>query len=412
VEERLENTNEDDIRRDDFGTVVADIEGVEVPSLDDDGEMKVKPVEAVSKHHSPEHLVKVTTRSGRDIVVTPDHEMQIPDGSGGVTAERASEICRGDDLLTPRHLGAVPDGGFSAISDRFGKEPDTDVDKDTVKSAEYVKSDTDYVYCLTVEDTHSLIVNDLASKQCDGDEDCVTLMSDALLNFSREYLPDRRGGRMDAPLVMTSRIDPTEIDDEAHNVDKVSRYSDSFHEAAREYTHPKEVDVRIAEDDLGTPNAFDGFRHTVETTRIDAGPENSAYKILPSMNEKTMAQLEIGRKTRAVDESDVAERVVESHFLPDLIGNLRAFTQQEFRCLDCNQKFRRPPLSGDCDCGGQVTLTVHKGSVKKYLDVALETGEKYGVSDYTMQRLEQLQRQIDSLFEDDKSTQSGIADFM
>jgi DNA polymerase II large subunit len=237
-------------------------------------------------------------------------------------------------------------------------------------------------------------------------------MSDALLNFSREYLPDRRGGRMDAPLVMTSRIDPTEIDDEAHNVDKVSRYSASFHEAAREHTHPKEVDVRIAEDDLGTSHAFDGFGHTVETARIDAGPENSAYKILPSMDEKTMAQLEIGRKTRAVDESDVAERVVESHFLPDLIGNLRAFTQQEFRCLNCNQKYRRPPLSGDCDCGGQVTLTVHKGSVKKYLDVALETGEKYGVSDYTMQRLEQLQRQIDSLFEDDKSTQSGIADFM
>jgi len=217
---------------------------------------------------------------------------------------------------------------------------------------------------------------------------------------------------MDAPLVMTSRIDPTEIDDEAHNVDKVSRYTAEFHEAARQHTHPKEVDVRIAEDDLETPRAFDGFGHTVETTRIDAGPENSAYKILPSMDEKTTAQLEIGRKTRAVDESDVAERVVESHFLPDLIGNLRAFTQQEFRCLDCSKKFRRPPLSGDCDCGGEVTLTVHKGSVKKYLEVALETGEKYGVSDYTMQRLEQLERQIDSLFEDDKSTQSGIADFM
>jgi DNA polymerase II large subunit len=217
---------------------------------------------------------------------------------------------------------------------------------------------------------------------------------------------------MDAPLVMTSRIDPTEIDDEAHNVDKVSRYPLSFYEAAGEYAHPKDVNVRIAEDDLETPHAFDGFGHTVEATRIDAGPENSAYKILPSMDEKTTAQLEIGRKTRAVDESDVAERVVESHFLPDLIGNLRAFTQQEFRCLDCNKKFRRPPLSGNCDCGGEVTLTVHKGSVKKYLEVALETGEKYGVSDYTMQRLEQLQRKIDSLFEDDKSRQSGIADFM
>ncbi|MGK2230356.1 MAG: DNA polymerase II large subunit, partial [Methanobacteriota archaeon] len=413
VEKRLENTDEDGIRRDDFGTVVAGAEEVEVPSLDEDGEMKLKPVEAVSRHPAPEHLVKITTRDGRDIVVTPDHEMQIPDGSGGVTAERASEICRGDELLTPRHLDTVPDGGVSTVlSNGFERETDSDVEVDMVNSVEYVQSDTDYVYCLTVADTGSLVVNDLASKQCDGDEDCVTLMSDALVNFSREYLPDQRGGQMDAPLVMTSRIDPTEIDDEAHNVDKVSRYPLSFYEAAREYAHPKEVDVDIADDDLGTDAAFDGFGTTVETTRIDAGPENSAYKILPSMDEKTTAQLEIGRKTRAVDESDVAERVVESHFLPDLIGNLRAFTQQEFRCLDCNSKFRRPPLSGDCDCGGEVTLTVHKGSVKKYLDVALETGEKYGVSDYTMQRLEQLRRQIDSLFEDDKSTQSGIADFM
>ncbi|MCX2819040.1 DNA-directed DNA polymerase II large subunit [Haladaptatus sp. F3-133] len=413
VEKRLENTDEDGIRRDDFGTVVAGAEEVEVPSLDEDGEMKLKPVEAVSRHPAPEHLVKITTRDGRDIVVTPDHEMQIPDGSGGVTAERASEICRGDELMTPRHLDTVPDGGVSTVlSNGFERETDSDVEVDMVNSVEYVQSDTDYVYCLTVADTGSLVVNDLASKQCDGDEDCVTLMSDALVNFSREYLPDQRGGQMDAPLVMTSRIDPTEIDDEAHNVDKVSRYPLSFYEAAREYAHPKEVDVDIADDDLGTDAAFDGFGTTVETTRIDAGPENSAYKILPSMDEKTTAQLEIGRKTRAVDESDVAERVVESHFLPDLIGNLRAFTQQEFRCLDCNSKFRRPPLSGDCDCGGEVTLTVHKGSVKKYLDVALETGEKYGVSDYTMQRLEQLRRQIDSLFEDDKSTQSGIADFM
>ncbi|MFP4188877.1 MAG: LAGLIDADG family homing endonuclease, partial [Halobacteriales archaeon] len=733
VEARISEAEEDDIHADDFGGVVVDTEGVEVPSLDDDGNVVKKPVEAVSRHPAPDHLVEVKTRSGREVVVTPDHEMQVYDG-GTVTTKRASEVSEGDSLMTPRryvegdeerqtrtldlldefvssdsvdnerlmvhgigkrrlygifedeladgtsfdvlvdtsnYLGvtkkalsnyvyrdsvpvsvlidligtrerlvdAVPDDislgvkrdnttvhrhveidedvatllgyyaaeGFSRSSetskgvvhqttfcgteeemrdfyvetlcDGFGVEPyrenhakvtvsgrlfrlvfdevleagsgakekrvpqhlfdsprdvvaaylrgyfsgdgsvengrlvveattvsrelkrdltalltrvgvkarsneyesvrlnrkfpdhyaDDDVSMsatrfvltvssndavrfaedvgfhlprksaaladavetvdvrkrrvfdgggprdafiDTVESVGYTRSKVDYVYCLTVEDTHSLIVNDLASKQCDGDEDCVTLMSDALINFSREYLPDQRGGRMDAPLVMTSRIDPTEIDDEAHNVDKVSRYPLSFYEAADEYAHPKEVDVRIAEDDLGTDTAFDGFGSTVETSRIDSGPDNSAYKILPSMDEKTTAQLEIGRKTRAVDESDVAERVVESHFLPDLIGNLRAFTQQEFRCLDCNQKFRRPPLSGDCDCGGEVTLTVHKGSVKKYLDVALETGEKYGVSDYTMQRLEQLRRQIDSLFEDDKSTQSGIADFM
>src|SRR5665811_2056110 len=49
-------------------------------------------------------------------------------------------------------------------------------------------------------------------RNCDGDEDCVMLLMDGLLNFSRSYLPDRRGGQMDAPLVLTSRIDPNEVE--------------------------------------------------------------------------------------------------------------------------------------------------------------------------------------------------------
>ncbi|MFW5928864.1 MAG: DNA polymerase II large subunit, partial [Halobacteriota archaeon] len=249
-------------------------------------------------------------------------------------------------------------------------------------------------------------------RNCDGDEDCVMLLLDGLLNFSRSYLPDRRGGRMDAPLVMTSRIDPLEIDDEAHNVDKSTSYSRSFYEATLEHEDPKDVDVHVAEDDLGSTEAVSGFRHSIETSDVASGPDNSAYKTLGSMVEKTENQLEVARKTRAVDEADVAERVIESHFLPDLIGNLRAFSQQEFRCTSCNDKYRRPPLSGGCECGGDLTLTVHEGSVKKYLEVSLRVGEEYGVSGYTMQRLDQLSRQISSLFEDDLSRQSGIAEFM
>ncbi|MDO5835011.1 MAG: DNA polymerase II large subunit, partial [Methanobacterium sp.] len=48
-------------------------------------------------------------------------------------------------------------------------------------------------------------------RNCDSDEDSVMLLMDALLNFSKVYLPSSRGGRMDAPLVLSSRIDPEEI---------------------------------------------------------------------------------------------------------------------------------------------------------------------------------------------------------
>ena len=250
-------------------------------------------------------------------------------------------------------------------------------------------------------------------RNCDGDEDCVMLLMDGLLNFSKAYLPDKRGGRMDAPLVMSSRIDPAEIDDEAHNMDIVDSYPKAFYEATLEMADPGAVDIEIAEANVGTDEEYTGFRHTTETSNLALGPALSAYKTLGSMTDKMDAQLELARKLRAVDETDVAERIIEYHFLPDLIGNLRAFSRQKTRCLDCGTKYRRMPLSGECrECGGRVNLTVHEGSVKKYIGTATRVAEEYGCRDYTKQRLEVLEMTLESVFENDKNKQSGIADFM
>ncbi|QCW04828.1 DNA polymerase II large subunit [Natrinema pallidum] len=250
-------------------------------------------------------------------------------------------------------------------------------------------------------------------RNCDGDEDCVMLLLDGLLNFSKTFLPDQRGGKMDAPLVMSSRIDPSEIDDEAHNMDVVTQYPRDFYLATREQADPEDVDIEIAEENLGTDLEYTGFDHTHDTTNIAMGPDLSAYKTLGSMMDKMDAQLELSRKLEAVDETDVAERVIEYHFLPDLIGNLRAFSRQETRCLDCGEKFRRMPLTGDCrECGGRVNLTVHKGSVNKYMQTAIQVADEYDCRDYTKQRLEVLERSLESIFENDKNKQSGIEDFM
>jgi DNA polymerase II large subunit len=250
-------------------------------------------------------------------------------------------------------------------------------------------------------------------RNCDGDEDCVMLLMDGLLNFSKSFLPDKRGGKMDAPLVMSSRIDPAEIDDEAHNMDVAEAYPREFYEATREMSDPGDIEITVAEESVGTPSQYSGFRHTHDTSDIALGPDLSAYKTLGSMLNKTEAQLELARKARAVDETDVAERIIEYHFLPDLIGNLRAFSRQETRCLGCGTKYRRVPLSGSCQgCGGQVNLTVHEGSVKKYIETATTVAEEYDCRPYTKQRLEILERNIESIFEDDTNKQSGIADFM
>jgi DNA polymerase II large subunit len=292
---------------------------------------------------------------------------------------------------------------------------DEDIFIDKVVERKEIESQDKYVYNLTVDTHHNLICSGIITFQCDGDEDCVMLLMDGLLNFSRSYLPDKRGGQMDAPLVLTSRIDPNEVDKEAHNIDVLFNYPLEFYEATQKYKNPKDIVklMNTVSGRLGTPGQYEGLGFTHDTEDIAAGPKNSAYKTLGSMIEKMDAQLTLARKIKAVDPQDVAERVIESHFLPDLIGNLRSFSKQKVRCTKCNAKFRRPPLGGSCPkCGGNIVLTVHEGSVKKYLETSLRIADEYNVRHYTKQRLELLDLEMRSLFENDRVKQKGLADFM
>ena len=75
-------------------------------------------------------------------------------------------------------------------------------------------------------------------RNCDGDEDSVMLLLDGLLNFSEHFLPTTRGGTMDIPRVLSTRIDPTEIDNEAHNIDLESQLPVEFYRAAARSDHP------------------------------------------------------------------------------------------------------------------------------------------------------------------------------
>ena len=252
-------------------------------------------------------------------------------------------------------------------------------------------------------------------RNCDGDEDCVMLLMDALVNFSMSYLPQKRGGKMDACLVMTTVLNPMEVDKEAHNLDLTPVYPLEFYEASLNNSSPKNLEAKfdLVSQRLGSDSQYTGFRFSHNTDNIAAGPKNSAYKTLETMIDKMDAQLELARLIRAVDEQDVAERVINSHFLPDLIGNLHAFSKQKVRCVKCGAKYRRPPLKETCPkCGGRIILTVHEGSVRKYLDVSIKVAEEYGVSGYTKQRLQLLRMEIDSLFKNDKARQTGLADFM
>jgi DNA polymerase II large subunit len=250
-------------------------------------------------------------------------------------------------------------------------------------------------------------------RDCDGDEGCILLLMDALLNFSKKYLPESRGSTMDAPLVLTYLLNPSEVDDMVFNLDIAWKYPLELYEAARHYKTPSEVKIKQIKSTLRTNLQYEKMGFTHDTNNINNGVLCSSYKTLPSMEDKLKGQMSLAEKIRAVDASDVARLVIDKHFMKDTKGNLRKFSQQEFRCVDCNEKFRRPPLSGKCTaCGGKLIFTVSEGFVVKYLELSMALAEKYKVSTYMRQTLELLKQRVESVFGKEKERQEGLSSWL
>jgi DNA polymerase II large subunit len=238
-------------------------------------------------------------------------------------------------------------------------------------------------------------------RNCDGDEDAVMLALDPLLNFSKEFLPEQIGGMMDAPLFVIPVINPSEVDKEAHNFDVMPLYPPEFYRLCEESAVPNVYGSLIDTigGRLGTESQFQGARYTERCSDINMGAHEGAYTSLQTMLEKLDSQLDLSEKLKAVDVKAVALRILNTHFMKDIVGNLNAFTNQEFRCVKCNQKYRRPPLRGKCTrCGGPLTMTVYRGGIKKYIEPAMKLVKKYDLGDYYADRLTLVKEEMDSLF--------------
>ena len=249
-------------------------------------------------------------------------------------------------------------------------------------------------------------------RDCDGDESCGFLVMDALLNFSQKFLGTSRGSTMDAPLVLTTLLNPSEVDDMAFKMDIVDHYPLEFYKACDEFKYPWEVKIKQIGDVLATPAQFEGMKFTHHITDMNDGVLCSAYKTLPSMLEKIECQMNLAEKIRAVDTTDVARLVIEKHFIRDTRGNLRKFSLQQFRCGKCNTKYRRPPLVGKCTtCGSKIIFTISEGSIIKYLQISLDIAKKYNVSPYLKESLDLIKKRVLHVFGKDKEKQTGLDTF-
>jgi len=252
-------------------------------------------------------------------------------------------------------------------------------------------------------------------RDCDGDEDTLMLALDTVLNFSKAYLPAQIGGIMDAPLFVIPVVNPREVQRQAHEVDVAAEYPLLFYEKTQQEVAPQKVSeiIDMIEHRLDTEAQFGGYKCTVPVSDINMGNRESSYKRLKRMLDKLSSQLALAEKIEAVDARKVARKVLTTHFIRDIAGNLRAFTTQNFRCKTCNKRFRRLPLQGKCpQCGGVLTLTVYRGGIEKYLEAAHQLVRKYGLPNYYTQRLSMVEEEINSLFEGKKPKQISLAEFV
>jgi len=251
-------------------------------------------------------------------------------------------------------------------------------------------------------------------RDCDGDEDALMLALDTLLNFSKAFLPSQIGGIMDAPLFIIPIVNPMEVQRQAHEFDIANQYPLDFYEKTLEKVTPLMATslVDLVAHKLGTEAQFEGFGYTTPVSNINMGNRESIYKKIKKMTDKLSSQLALAEKIEAVDAKQVALKVLTTHFLRDISGNLRAFSTQSFRCKVCNKRFRRIPLKGKCsECGGPMSLTVYRGGIEKYLDAARHLVEKYELPKYYLHRLALVEEEITTLFEGKKPRQISLVDF-
>jgi len=252
-------------------------------------------------------------------------------------------------------------------------------------------------------------------RDCDGDEDSLSLALDVLLNFSKSFLPGRIGGMMDAPLLLTLTVNPSEVARQAFNVEVVDVLPAAFFEETERHADPKIVNdfIDTLSHRVGMEEQLQPIGFTHDVRDLNDCNRESSYKKLESMSDKVREQLGLAEVVKAADAREVAKRLLSTHFMRDLTGNLRAFSAQKLRCTKCNTKYRRVPLSGACTkCGGKISLTVHRRSIEKYLEVAENLVDRYSIGAYHKQRLKLIRDEIASLFaETTEKDQMVLGDF-
>lgn len=251
-------------------------------------------------------------------------------------------------------------------------------------------------------------------RDCDGDGDSLLLLLDIFLNFSYEFIPAQIGGLMDTPLLIQPVVIPSEVDEQAHNLDVAKQYPREFYEKTKAYPNPSILSALVERvtQRLGNENQFYDFGFTHTTSAITVKRARSAYSTLKTLAEKIAKQIEVADKVEAVSTKEVVESIIKTHLIRDIMGNIKKYTGQAFKCRKCGTTYRRPTLFRSCPaCGGELRETLTRASVEKYLPLVRKLADDYNIDQYLKNRIEMVERELYQLFGNDKKTQLELTDF-
>ena len=252
-------------------------------------------------------------------------------------------------------------------------------------------------------------------RDADGDADSIMLLLDGLLNFSKRFLSSRIGGLMDAPLLIQPLVLPHELQPQAHNVEVVKEIPLEFFESTiREEKSADVKTVELVKSRLETRRQFYDYYYTHSTSTLTTSRSRSAYSVLGSMLNKLDLQLKNAEMIRAVDVNETVLNVIKTHLVPDMVGNLRAYATQKFRCTGCGKKYRRMPLVCKCtECGATLTPNITRSSVEKYLTLTKSLAKRYDIGAYHRGRIALLADELEMVFgKNQGGDQSMLSDYM
>lgn len=218
---------------------------------------------------------------------------------------------------------------------------------------------------------------------------------------------------MDAPLIVTVILNPLEVDSEVYNMDTMEIIPLEFYRKSLEFPDPSEIEgiIENVEKRLRKAEQYINLRFSFDTSRVDAGPTETAYIKAKNMLDKLEKQISLMKKIEAIDYTDAIGKILEGHVLRDIFGNLRSFGTQNFKCTKCNRTFRRLPLSGKCPyCGTPLRPAVYKNMILKYFGIAQEIIKDLDPLDFRAQQFNRFFLTDFQAF--GISTKTNITDFM